>query len=99
MFSFLIPLYVVLWIAGVATHFVFARRLRALDPELADRLHPGLMRKSISSDVAAIGFLLRGKFRDLNDPGFVRLGEFYRALLVAFFVVFLATFVAFAMGS
>lgn len=94
MFVYLIPLYLALWVAGVGMHFAYKRRLRALDPELADRLYPGLLRKSIATDFAAMGFLFRGEFRKLNNPGFTRFSELYRVLTLIWFVVFLATMIA-----
>lgn len=94
MLPYLIPIYFILWLAGVAMHFAYKRRLRALDPQLAKRLYPGLLRKSTATDVSAIGFLFTGKFRELKDPSFIRFSEFYRALSVIWIAVFLATIVA-----
>jgi hypothetical protein len=94
MLTYLVPLYLILWLAGVAMHFAYKRRLRALDPQLAKRRYPGLLRKNAATDISAVGFLFRGKFRELKNPSFIQFSEFYRAFSVIWIGVFLATIVA-----
>lgn len=94
MLRLLMALYIGLWIAGVVMHFVYTRRLRRVDPQLAERLYPGLWKKSMSSGAAGIRFVLAREFRSVDDPAFVRLSERYRTLLLVWLVVFAVTMVA-----
>lgn len=91
----LIATYVVLWAAGMGLGITYRRRIRQQYPELGARLFPSLAQKSMASDLAGLAFLLRGDFRKLDDPEFVRMSETYRGMLLAFFAVFVVTFVVF----
>ena len=88
----LIATYVILWAAGMGMGVSYRRRIREQYPELGARLFPGLAQKSMASDLAGLTFLLRGDFRKLDDPEFVRMSETYRGMLLAFFAVFIVTF-------
>lgn len=88
---YLLPAYLLLWVVGVILGFVYQRRLRALYPDLASRLHPGLLRKSAHSDFSATGFLLKARYRKLDNRSFVRLAEVYRSVTLLWYVVFAAT--------
>ncbi len=60
MFSYLLPLFIALWLAVVGLDFFYQRCLRELYPDIAAGLHPGWFRKSMASDLKATGFLIRG---------------------------------------
>lgn len=91
----LIAAYVFLWAVGAVSSLAYRRRIRRQYPGLAARLFPGLMDKSIRSDLAGMRFMLRGEYRQLDDPAFVRLSELFRGLVVAFLAVFVTTMVVF----
>ena len=88
---YLLPVYLLLWVIVVILGFVYQRRLRASYPELASRLHPGLLRKSVASYLSATGFLLKAKYRKLDNRSFVRLAEVYRSVTLLWYVVFATT--------
>ncbi len=88
---YLLPVYLLLWVVGVVLGFVYQRRLRALYPDLAARLHRGFLRKSVGSDLSATGFLLKAKYRTLDNRSFVHLAEVYRSVTLLWYVVFAAT--------
>ncbi len=75
---------------GVATSFFYQNRLRAFYPEIAARIAPGLLRKSLTTHFAGLRFLLRRQYRSLNRKGFVRFCDFYLVLMLAFLVTFAA---------
>jgi hypothetical protein len=94
MLRFLLPLYVVLWLILAGMHYAYKRRLRAVAPELAAQLYPGIFRKSAGSDHSGVRFLLGRQYRRIHDQSFVRFCEVYRGLVLVWFVVFAATILA-----
>ncbi len=71
----LFVIYFGMWAGGIVMTLAYRHRVRRQYPDLAARLYPGLMDKSMRHDLAAMRFVLRGEFRRLDDPSFVRLSE------------------------
>ena len=90
---------IVLWCVGVAATFVYRRRLRNFYPEIAARIAPGVLRKSIASDLAGIRFLLLREYRSLDRRGFVRFCDFCRMILAAFTIAFVGFIVCVVSGG
>jgi len=90
---------IALWCVGVVTTFVYRHRLRTFYPQIAARIAPGLLQKSVASDLAGLRFLLRRDYRSLDQRGFVRFCDFYRVVMVAFLVVFAAFIVCAVSGG
>jgi hypothetical protein len=89
----------VLWCIGVATTLVYHRRLRSFYPEVAARIAPGLLRKSIASDLAGIRFLLLREYRSFDRRAFVRFCDFHRVILAAFTLAFSGFIVCLVCGG
>jgi hypothetical protein len=90
---------ILLWCIGVVSTFVYKRRLRRWYPEIASRLAPGLLRKSIAIDFAGIRFLFKREYRSLDRPDFVGFCDFYRVVSLAFLFVFPALIVCLMYGG
>ena len=90
---------IVLWCIGVAATFAYRRGLRTFYPGIAGRIAPGLLRKSIASDLAGIRFLLLREYRSLDRRGFVRLCDFCRVILAAFTIAFVGFIVCVFSGG
>jgi hypothetical protein len=89
----------VLWCIGVISMFVYNCRLRRLYPDIAARIAPSLLRKSMSTDLAGVRFLLLREYRALDRKDFVRFCDFYRLVVIAFLLVFAAFLLCSLFGS
>lgn len=83
-------------LAGLVIKKDFVRRLRALDPDLWERLHrPGIFTETLFGSFAFMQFLFRRDYEGLLDSRIVVLGSRLRVLLVIygasfiFFVIWL----------
>ena len=84
-----------LWCVGVFSTIVFGIRLRRYYPEVAKKVAPGLLRKSIGTDIAGMRFVFRREYADLDRPEFVRFCDFHRIVSIMFLVVFLCLIISF----
>lgn len=87
MLPYLAVIYALAWVAMFMMSITYKRRLKALYPEIATRLHLPLMEKSMATDLRSATFLLRGHFRQLDNKAFVRFCEFYRAWSIGVFAL------------
>jgi hypothetical protein len=95
----LVLVFLVLWLAGLCLQVATRRQLRVLYPDIASRIAPGLLHKSIATDLAWLRFIIRREYRSLDRKGFVRLCDLYLLTLATFTIVFAATVAAFVHHS
>ena len=85
----LVPIYFLLYASCIALAIAFDRRLRRLQPDLAEQV--AARRRGLREHL----WILRGEFRGALPP-VVRLGRVYRGPMSAFYAVFALIAVGFA---
>jgi hypothetical protein len=95
----LVPAFFVLWLTGFCLQVATRRQLRILYPDIASRIAPGLLHKSIGTDMAWLRFIIRREYRSLDRKGFVRLCDLYLVTLATFAIVFAAMVAVFVHHS
>ena len=83
----LIVSFIVLWLIGFITQIVVRSQLRSLYPDVASRIAPGMMQKSMTTDLAYLRFVIRREYRSLNSRSFVRLCDFFFAVIIVSILV------------
>ncbi|WFB34964.1 hypothetical protein P3T73_12425 [Kiritimatiellota bacterium B12222] len=93
--AFLMVVAAALWCVGVFTTIVLGMRLRRFYPELAQRVAPGFLHKSIRTDIAGMKFILRREYAELDRPDVVRFCDFHRIIFLYFLFVFTCMIICF----
>jgi hypothetical protein len=90
----LVFLYLIMWFLGYYLDVVFRRRLKNFYPDLGANLKPGILQKSMDTDVQTTRFILGREYSTLDNPDFVKFCVRYRIFMMASFIVFGVTAVA-----
>ena len=100
--SWAFVVYVTVWFAGAITTWRFRKRLWIVSPEIAAKYAKPLLKTTIPESWEASTFVLRQKYRSIDDRTLNRLGDWTCNLfwtMLALFGVFVAFLILAVQGN
>jgi len=92
--SWMLYLYMCVWIFGVANAFAFKRFFKSHQPEEFKKRFPSFFERSMASDLRQWEYIWKRGYSVIDDPEFVKRCDLHRLLLIISFAGVAAGLVA-----